>query len=545
MSDIIDLTAAQAAAARRARASSTAAELFEVYRERAAADELNAFLWVADGRRRSADADGRSRGVPLAVKDLFCTEGVPSPGRLAHPRGLPPAVHGDRRSRAWRRPARRCWARPTRTSSRWARRTRTPPSGPALNPWDRDARARRLVAAAARPPSRPGSAPWALGTDTGGSIRQPAALCGIVGPQADLRRGLPLRDDRLRLVASTRPARSPATSPTRRCSSRHWSATTTATRPRSPSPRRCALPTARAPRRHPPRRARRARRARASSPASWSASRPRSRIGARARARPSSASRSRTPTTGSAPTTCSPRPRPRRTSRATTACATACAATARRPAAMYTDDAPRRLRRRGQAAHAASGPTRSRAATTTPTTAAPSTCARRSPRTSSAAFERVDFVVTPTSPSVAFELGAKTDDPLAMYLNDYFTVPMPLAGIPAISIPVRAQRGPARRLPARRARRSARTASSTPPTRSSRRSASTGAAAPPAARCPSCRRARHRPGDPRPALHAHEDVLRLRAVLRRAAQHAHLPGLPRAARRAAGGQRRGDPLRAA
>jgi aspartyl-tRNA(Asn)/glutamyl-tRNA(Gln) amidotransferase subunit A len=36
---------------------------------------------------------------------------------------------------------------------------------------------------------------------------------------------------------------------------------------------------------------------------------------------------------------------------------------------------------------------------------------------------------------VAFELGTKTADPLAMYLNDYFTVPMPLAGIPAISIP--------------------------------------------------------------------------------------------------------------
>ena len=51
------------------------------------------------------------------------------------------------------------------------------------------------------------------------------------------------------------------------------------------------------------------------------------------------------------------------------------------------------------------------------------------------AFEAFDFVVTPTSPSVAFELGAKTDDPLAMYLNDFFTVPMPLAGIPAISIP--------------------------------------------------------------------------------------------------------------
>ena len=51
------------------------------------------------------------------------------------------------------------------------------------------------------------------------------------------------------------------------------------------------------------------------------------------------------------------------------------------------------------------------------------------------AFADVDFVVTPTAPSVAFKLGEKTDDPLAMYLNDFFTVPMSLAGIPAISIP--------------------------------------------------------------------------------------------------------------
>jgi aspartyl-tRNA(Asn)/glutamyl-tRNA(Gln) amidotransferase subunit A len=51
------------------------------------------------------------------------------------------------------------------------------------------------------------------------------------------------------------------------------------------------------------------------------------------------------------------------------------------------------------------------------------------------AFSRFDFVVTPTSPWTAFELGAKLDDPLAMYLNDFCTVPMPLAGIPAISIP--------------------------------------------------------------------------------------------------------------
>jgi aspartyl-tRNA(Asn)/glutamyl-tRNA(Gln) amidotransferase subunit A len=52
------------------------------------------------------------------------------------------------------------------------------------------------------------------------------------------------------------------------------------------------------------------------------------------------------------------------------------------------------------------------------------------------AFKQVDFVVTPTSPTVAFKLGERTENPLAMYLSDYFTVPMSLAGIPTISIPV-------------------------------------------------------------------------------------------------------------
>jgi aspartyl-tRNA(Asn)/glutamyl-tRNA(Gln) amidotransferase subunit A len=51
------------------------------------------------------------------------------------------------------------------------------------------------------------------------------------------------------------------------------------------------------------------------------------------------------------------------------------------------------------------------------------------------AFARFDFVVMPTAPGVAFELGAKTADPLAMYLNDFCTVPASLAGIPAMSIP--------------------------------------------------------------------------------------------------------------
>ena len=51
------------------------------------------------------------------------------------------------------------------------------------------------------------------------------------------------------------------------------------------------------------------------------------------------------------------------------------------------------------------------------------------------AFADVEFILTPTAPTVAFGLGEKTGDPLAMYLNDFCTVPMSLAGIPAISIP--------------------------------------------------------------------------------------------------------------
>src|ERR671910_2365051 len=51
------------------------------------------------------------------------------------------------------------------------------------------------------------------------------------------------------------------------------------------------------------------------------------------------------------------------------------------------------------------------------------------------AFSRYDVLLSPTSPSVAFELGAKTGDPLAMYLQDICAVPASLAGIPAISVP--------------------------------------------------------------------------------------------------------------
>jgi aspartyl-tRNA(Asn)/glutamyl-tRNA(Gln) amidotransferase subunit A len=50
-------------------------------------------------------------------------------------------------------------------------------------------------------------------------------------------------------------------------------------------------------------------------------------------------------------------------------------------------------------------------------------------------FEDFDLLVSPTSPTTAFPIGAKVDDPLAMYLNDVFTIPANLAGVPAITVP--------------------------------------------------------------------------------------------------------------
>lgn len=52
------------------------------------------------------------------------------------------------------------------------------------------------------------------------------------------------------------------------------------------------------------------------------------------------------------------------------------------------------------------------------------------------AFQQVDLLLTPTAPTTAFKLGSKLEDPLAMYLNDIYTVSMNLSGIPAMSIPV-------------------------------------------------------------------------------------------------------------
>ena len=57
-----------------------------------------------------------------------------------------------------------------------------------------------------------------------------------------------------------------------------------------------------------------------------------------------------------------------------------------------------------------------------------------------AVLSDVDAILAPTSPNVAFKIGAKVDDPLAMYLNDACTLPVNIAGLPGISVPAACRR---------------------------------------------------------------------------------------------------------
>ncbi|HUA10865.1 MAG TPA: Asp-tRNA(Asn)/Glu-tRNA(Gln) amidotransferase subunit GatA [Solirubrobacteraceae bacterium] len=184
MSDgaLIALTA-EAAAARIADGSLPAAEYAEAYRARAAADRaaaddgLNCFTWVADsvGDHRA----GPLAGVPVAVKDLFCTAGVPSQAGSRLLEGyLPPYT-----ATAVRRledAGATSHAKTNQDEFAMGSSTENSAFGPSRNPWDRE-RVPGGSSGGSAAAVAAGLAPWALGTDTGGSIRQPAALCGIVG----------------------------------------------------------------------------------------------------------------------------------------------------------------------------------------------------------------------------------------------------------------------------------------------------------------------------------------------------------------------------
>src|SRR5690242_20659444 len=159
---MLELTAAQAAE-RIASGDLDAGEYFDFYRGRAAADDLNAFTWVAED-------PGDLTGVPVAVKDLFCTKGVPSQAGSKILEGYRPPYTATsvERLHAAGLPL---LAKTNQDEFAMGSSTENSAYGPTLNPWDRG-RVPGGSSGGSAAAVAAGTAPWSIGTDTGGSIRQ-------------------------------------------------------------------------------------------------------------------------------------------------------------------------------------------------------------------------------------------------------------------------------------------------------------------------------------------------------------------------------------
>ena len=143
----------------------------------AAGDELGAYLWTSDEVETSPA--GQLAGIPVAIKDIFCVEGVPTTAGSRIIEGYIPPYTATAVERLVAAGA-GVLGKTNMDEFAMGSSNENSGYGPVLNPWDRS-RVPGGSSGGSAAAVAGGSAPCAIGTDTGGSIRQPAALCGIVG----------------------------------------------------------------------------------------------------------------------------------------------------------------------------------------------------------------------------------------------------------------------------------------------------------------------------------------------------------------------------
>jgi aspartyl-tRNA(Asn)/glutamyl-tRNA(Gln) amidotransferase subunit A len=432
VSELIELTAAQAAAKVNARELDPR-ELFEAYRERAAADQLNAFTWVADRAPEAPSyVEGPLGGVPVAVKDLFCTRDVPSQAGSRILEGYRPPYTATVVQRIADAGA-PLLGKTNQDEFAMGSSNENSGFGPVLNPWDRT-RVPGGSSGGSAAAVAAGLAPWAIGTDTGGSVRQPAALCGIVGLKPTY--GACSRYGMIAFASSldqagplTRDVTDAALLLGRMIGRDRMDSTSLEFPGEIATPRADDLKGIRLG--VPEELAGQAGGVEPGVRASFEAT---LRLAEQLGASIEPCRLPHAPHALSAYYLIAP--------------AEASANLARYDGVRYglrVDGEESLIEMYSRTRAAGFGPEVKRrimlgtyALSSGYYDAYYGTAQKVRTKISEdfrAAFERFDFVVTPTSPWTAFELGAKTDDPLAMYLNDFCTVPMPLAGIPAISIP--------------------------------------------------------------------------------------------------------------
>jgi aspartyl-tRNA(Asn)/glutamyl-tRNA(Gln) amidotransferase subunit A len=178
VNEILELTAAEAL--RRIEAGELGGEeYFDAYAEAAAGDDLGAYLWTAEPGPPARAAEGPLKGAPVAIKDIFCTEGVETTAGSRILEGYRPPYTATA-VRKLADSGARLLGKTNMDEFAMGSSNENSAYRPVLNPWDSERVPGGSSGGSAAAVSNR-LAPWAIGTDTGGSIRQPAALCGVVG----------------------------------------------------------------------------------------------------------------------------------------------------------------------------------------------------------------------------------------------------------------------------------------------------------------------------------------------------------------------------